>query len=112
LSLRERILQGVYAGATASNVLELTGGLRLMAEQQNTLGKPRHREGDEVEVYVDPEAIYAVSDSYSREVIMSRRIGIIVPFDFALDREYWQYASAEASLHITRTPYQMGPVST
>src|SRR5439155_1397360 len=24
---------------------------------------------------------------------------------------YWQYASAEASLHITRTPYQMGPVS-
>src|SRR5437899_11768891 len=42
---------------------------------------------------------------------MSRRIGFIVPFDFALDREYWQYASAEASLHITRTPYQMGPVS-
>src|SRR5439155_5759484 len=42
---------------------------------------------------------------------MSRRIGFIVPFDFALDREYWQYASAEASLHITRTPYRMGPVS-
>jgi maleate isomerase len=41
---------------------------------------------------------------------MSRRIGFIVPFDFALDREYWQYASAEVSLHITRTPYQIGLV--
>ncbi|PYM67537.1 MAG: hypothetical protein DMD79_00800 [Candidatus Rokuibacteriota bacterium] len=63
MRIRGRILQVVYAGATTSYVLELTGGLRLMAEQQNTLGKPRHREGDEVEVYVDPEAIYAVSDS-------------------------------------------------
>ena len=42
---------------------------------------------------------------------MSRRIGIIVPFDFALDREYWQYTGPDASLHITRTPYQSGPVS-
>jgi maleate isomerase len=42
---------------------------------------------------------------------MSRRIGLIVPFDFALDREYWQYAGADASLHITRTPYQGGSVS-
>jgi maleate isomerase len=42
---------------------------------------------------------------------MTSRIGIIVPFDFALDREYWQYASSEASLHVTRTPYQAGSVS-
>src|SRR5437899_8001401 len=41
---------------------------------------------------------------------MTRRIGLIVPFDLALDREYWQYASSEASLHVTRTPYQAGPV--
>jgi putative spermidine/putrescine transport system ATP-binding protein len=63
LRIRARILQVVYAGATTSYVLELSGGLRLMAEQQNTLGKPRHGEGEEVDVYVDPEAIYAVSDS-------------------------------------------------
>ena len=62
LRIRARILQVVYAGATTSYVLELSGGLRLMAEQQNTLGKPRHGEGEEVDVYVDPEAIYAVSD--------------------------------------------------
>jgi maleate isomerase len=42
---------------------------------------------------------------------MSNRIGLIVPFDFALDREYWQYAGADTSLHITRTPYHSGPVS-
>lgn len=39
-----------------------------------------------------------------------RRIGIIVPFDFALDREYWQWAPADVSLHITRTPPHFGPV--
>jgi spermidine/putrescine ABC transporter ATP-binding subunit len=63
LRFRGRILQVVYAGAMTSYVLEATSGLRLMAEQQNTLGKPRHREGDEVDVYVDPEAVYAVPDS-------------------------------------------------
>jgi maleate isomerase len=42
---------------------------------------------------------------------MTRRIGLIVPFDLALDREYWQYASSDASLHVTRTPYQSGSVS-
>jgi len=62
IRIRGRILQAVYAGATTSYVLEALGGLRLMAEQQNTLGKPRHREGDEIEVYVDPDAIYAVPD--------------------------------------------------
>ena len=39
------------------------GGLRLRAEQPDSLGKPRHREGDEVEAHVDPEAIYVVSDA-------------------------------------------------
>ena len=61
--LIRRILQAVYAGATTSYVLEVNGGLRLMAEQQNTLGKPRHREGDAIEMYVDPDAIYAVPDA-------------------------------------------------
>ena len=54
------IQQAVYTGATTSYVVEVSDGLRLMAEQQNTLGEPRHREGDRVEVYVDPAAVYAV----------------------------------------------------
>lgn len=39
------------------------------------------------------------------------RIGIIVPFDFAHDDEYWCYVPANVSLHITRTPFEAGPVS-
>jgi maleate isomerase len=38
------------------------------------------------------------------------RIGIVVPFDFALDREYWAFVPPEVSLHITRTPFFEGPV--
>lgn len=39
-----------------------------------------------------------------------RRIGVIVPFDFALDREYWRWVPDEVSLHVTRTPPHFGPV--
>ena len=38
------------------------------------------------------------------------RIGIIVPFDFALDREYWQFVPGDVSLHVTRTGFHSGPV--
>jgi spermidine/putrescine transport system ATP-binding protein len=61
--LRARILHSVYGGATTSYVLEIAGGLRLIAEQQNTLGRPRQSEGDAVDIYVHPEAISAVPDS-------------------------------------------------
>ena len=54
------IRQSVYTGATTSYRVEADDGLRLTAEQQNTLGEPRHHEGDRVEAYVDPAAVYAV----------------------------------------------------
>jgi maleate isomerase len=38
------------------------------------------------------------------------RIGVIVPFDFALDREYWRYAPGDVTLHITRTPHVDEPL--
>jgi maleate isomerase len=38
------------------------------------------------------------------------RIGVIVPYDFALDREYWDLVPGDVSLHITRTPFHDGPV--
>ncbi|MBD0420701.1 aspartate/glutamate racemase family protein [Streptomyces sp. NPDC052309] len=34
-----------------------------------------------------------------------RGIGVVAPFDFALDRELWRWVPAEVSLHMTRTPY-------
>ena len=40
----------------------------------------------------------------------SVRIGVIVPFDFALDREYWQFVPDDVTLHVTRTPFHEGPV--
>jgi maleate isomerase len=40
----------------------------------------------------------------------SARIGVVVPFDFALDREYWQFVPADVSVHITRTGFHAGPV--
>lgn len=35
-------------------------------------------------------------------------VGLIVPFDFALDDEYWRYAPQGVVLHITRTPHVAG----
>lgn len=32
-------------------------------------------------------------------------IGVVVPYDFALDRELWRWVPDDVSLHITRMPY-------
>jgi maleate isomerase len=38
-------------------------------------------------------------------------IGVVTPFDFALDRELWRWVPDHVSLHLTRTPYVAEPVS-
>lgn len=40
-------------------------------------------------------------DDHGRET----RIGVVVPFDFSLDWEYWMYLPPEVALHFTRTPH-------
>ncbi|MGH3624520.1 MAG: maleate cis-trans isomerase family protein [Sciscionella sp.] len=40
-----------------------------------------------------------------------RGIGIIAPFDLALERELWRLVPVEVSLHLARTPYEPVPVS-
>lgn len=37
-------------------------------------------------------------------------IGVVVPFDFSLDWEYWSYLPGDVSLHFTRTPHRAGEV--
>lgn len=37
-------------------------------------------------------------------------IGVVVPFDFELDWEYWRYLPAGVSLYFTRTPHLRKPV--
>ena len=32
-------------------------------------------------------------------------IGLIAPFDFVLDQEYWEWIPANVSLHVTRSPF-------
>ncbi|MFF8971487.1 decarboxylase [Streptomyces sp. NPDC014995] len=34
-----------------------------------------------------------------------RGLGVVAPFDFALDRELWRWTPDDISLHLTRTPY-------
>ena len=34
-----------------------------------------------------------------------RGVGVVAPFDFALDRELWRWVPDEVSLHLTTTPY-------
>jgi maleate isomerase len=40
-----------------------------------------------------------------------RGIGVVAPFDLALDREMWRWVPDDVSLYITRTPYVAEPVS-
>jgi maleate isomerase len=41
----------------------------------------------------------------------ARRVGLIAPFDFALDDEYWRWLGAGQTLCTARTPYYEHPVS-
>ncbi|GAB2899557.1 hypothetical protein GCM10022245_38540 [Streptomyces mayteni] len=34
-----------------------------------------------------------------------RGVGVVAPFDFALDRELWRWVPDDVSLHVTRTPF-------
>ncbi|MQY13935.1 Maleate isomerase [Streptomyces sp. RB5] len=40
-----------------------------------------------------------------------RGVGVVAPFDFALDRELWRWTPDDVSLHLTRTPYVPAEVS-
>jgi len=37
-------------------------------------------------------------------------IGVVVPYDMALDRELWRWCPERVSLHLTRTPFEEIPV--
>ena len=39
------------------------------------------------------------------------RVGVITPYDFALDRELWRWVPDQVTLQLTRTPYAPLPVS-
>lgn len=42
--------------------------------------------------------------------VRQRGIGLVVPFDFALDRELWRWTPSEVDLYLTRTSHIDGPI--
>lgn len=45
------------------------------------------------------------------ELVAQHGIGVVAPFDFALDRELWRWAPDNVSLYMTRLPYVPVPVT-
>jgi maleate isomerase len=53
-----------------------------------------------------PSALIDLSDQVELETGSALTgVGIIAPFDFVLDREYWEWVPANVSLHVTRSPF-------
>jgi len=51
---------------------------------------------------VDPEAVESAD---------APGVGVVAPFDFALDRELWRWAPDDVSLYLTRLPFFTTPVT-
>jgi maleate isomerase len=45
------------------------------------------------------------------ELLTQHGIGVVAPFDFALDRELWRWAPDDVSLYLTRLPFVPVPVT-
>ena len=45
------------------------------------------------------------------ELLTQHGIGVVAPFDFALDRELWRWAPDDVSLYMTRLPFVPVPVT-
>ncbi|SDX61117.1 maleate isomerase [Amycolatopsis xylanica] len=45
------------------------------------------------------------------ELLPQHGVGVIAPFDFALDRELWRWAPPDVSLYLTRLPFTPAPVT-
>ncbi|GAA4058819.1 MULTISPECIES: maleate cis-trans isomerase family protein [Actinomadura] len=45
------------------------------------------------------------------ELRAQQGVGVVAPFDFALDRELWRWTPDDVSLHMTRLPYVPVPVT-
>lgn len=52
-----------------------------------------------------------LSDQAFDGPVVQRGIGIIAPFDLALERELWRWTPLDVSLHLARTPFEPVPVS-
>lgn len=51
------------------------------------------------------------ADPFEIALPVQTGIGVVAPFDFALDRELWRWVPDQACLHTTRLPYLPEPVT-
>lgn len=65
---------------------------------------------DRTETGTDAEP-QVVELAASRATPWQAGVGVIAPYDFALDRELWRWTPDDVSLHITRLPYVHVPVT-
>ena len=52
-----------------------------------------------------------ISVAFADPTIHQRGIGVVAPFDFALDRELWRWAPEDVSLYLTRMPFLTTPMT-
>src|SRR5437660_1287143 len=52
-----------------------------------------------------------ISVSFVDATTTQRGVGVVAPFDFALDRELWRWVPDNVSLYLTRMPYFPTPVT-
>lgn len=52
-----------------------------------------------------PPERYSAPIEYDELLLDEVRVGVVVPFDFGLDWEYWRYLPEGVSLYFTRTPH-------
>jgi maleate isomerase len=55
--------------------------------------------------------MYMLTNPFDIALPSQTGIGVVAPFDFALDRELWRWVPDQISLHTTRLPYLPEPVT-
>ncbi|MCE0766159.1 Asp/Glu racemase [Pseudonocardia kujensis] len=60
---------------------------------------------------VDPDAGHGAGSGDDGSTDDTPGVGVVAPFDFALDRELWRWAPDDVSLYLTRLPFFTTPVT-
>ncbi|MFC5950813.1 Asp/Glu racemase [Pseudonocardia lutea] len=60
---------------------------------------------------VDPDVAHGSASGTDESSDDAPGVGVVAPFDFALDRELWRWAPDDVSLYLTRLPFFTTPVT-
>ncbi|MFC4563747.1 Asp/Glu racemase [Nocardiopsis mangrovi] len=74
-------------------------------------GDQGHRDEQDEQVIERDQATGIVEIPALSETPWQSGVGIVAPYDFALDRELWRWAPDDVSLYVTRLPFVPVPVT-